>query len=85
MLAQYPNSEHKQTHSCALARTWVISPRPLWEIAHFNKEDALQQNATAPERIPTSFISQNLQSTLKKFTTPLATASGLHLYQRRLS
>ena len=85
MLRQISNSEPERAKSCSFVRTWVISPSPLREMAHFNKEDRLQQNATPGSRNSNLFISLNLPATLKKFTHSLTTASGLHLYQWRLS
>jgi hypothetical protein len=85
MLSHISISERTKISAQTCVRTCVISPMPLREMAHSNKEDALRQNATSRFQDLNLFISWNLQSALKKFTTPLTAASGLHLYQRRLS
>jgi len=84
MLTHISISERTKISAPSFVRTWVISPMPLREMAHFNKEDGLRQNATARPHDLNLLISQNLHSALKKFTEPRAAANGLHLHLRRL-
>jgi len=85
MLPHISISGHGKKRSRTLLRTWVISPSPLREMAHFNKEDVQRQNAAPRSRDLNLLISRNLHSALKKFTESQVAASGLHLYRRRLS
>jgi hypothetical protein len=85
MLPQISISERTKLSASTFVRTWVISLMPLREIAHSKKEDALRQSATPRFHDLNLFISQNLPSALKKFTSSCVAASGLHLYQWRLS